>query len=360
MVTLRTYRRGGWEVDIRLRLPTGEYLRERRRAPVSSRAEAQQWGEQREHLVCTQFQASAATACSRPSRPTLESFGQIYLEKYVRANHQKPSTTAHKETILRVHLVPLLGSKRLDCITNLDVQRLKSAMVTRAPKSVNNVLTVLNTLLKVAVEWGVLEQMPCRIRLLKVADAGYAFWTQDQFECLVVAARALDPRALSIVLLGGEAGLRAGEIRALEWRHVNFNSGQICVERSDWRGQVTATKGNRVRYVPMTRRLAEHLNGLNLDHGLVVSDPAGKPLGSNALAWILERAARNAGLVAGRKSKDAGPHVLRHTFCSRLTMAGAPMCAIQELAGHRDLSTTQRYMHLTPQSIEQAIRLIET
>ncbi len=56
---------------------------------------------------------------------------------------------------------------------------------------------------------------------------------------------------------------------------------------------------------------------------------------------------------------EQGVHILRHTFCSHLAMKGAPARAIQELAGHADLSTTQRYMHLSPAAIEGAIRLLD-
>jgi site-specific recombinase XerD len=55
-----------------------------------------------------------------------------------------------------------------------------------------------------------------------------------------------------------------------------------------------------------------------------------------------------------------GEHVLRHTFCSHLAMKGAPARAIQELAGHQELGTTQRYMHLSPAALEAAIRLLES
>ena len=68
------------------------------------------------------------------------------------------------------------------------------------------------------------------------------------------------------------------------------------------------------------------------------------------------KAIRGAQRVAGLR--QAGVHVLRHTFCSRLAMKGAPARAIQELAGHADLSTTQRYMHLSPAATEDAIRLL--
>ena len=52
-------------------------------------------------------------------------------------------------------------------------------------------------------------------------------------------------------------------------------------------------------------------------------------------------------------------HILRLTFCSHLAMRGAPGRDIQELAGHADRSTTMSYMHLSPASLQQVIRLLE-
>jgi integrase len=65
-------------------------------------------------------------------------------------------------------------------------------------------------------------------------------------------------------------------------------------------------------------------------------------------------AQRRVGLV-----EDSSLHALRHTFCSHLAMQGATAKAIQELAGHEDLATTQRYMHLSPAHKDAAIRLLD-
>ena len=70
------------------------------------------------------------------------------------------------------------------------------------------------------------------------------------------------PREHSLlVLLGGEAGLRCGEMMALEWADIDLDKRQLCVARSEWKGHVTMPKGGRLRYVPLTRRLAEALRG---------------------------------------------------------------------------------------------------
>jgi len=58
-------------------------------------------------------------------------------------------------------------------------------------------------------------------------------------------------------------------------------------------------------------------------------------------------------------TRSRSVHILRHTFCSHLAMRGAPARAIRELAGHQDLDTTQRYMHLSPAALDAAIRLLE-
>jgi integrase len=340
-----------WEVDIRVLLPDGTKHRERREAPVTGKSNAQRWAKDRERFLLRN--GKPRSAAPRKEAPTVKEFAPRFLAGYASANQQKPSGVAAKETILRVHLAPFFGETTLDAITTEDVQRLKAALMSKAPKTVNNVLTVLATLLRTAVEWGVIEGLPCSIKLLKTCRPAMTFHDFEAFEQLVEVAESDCQQALLIVLLGGEAGLRCGEIMALEWKDVDLNKRQLCVARSEWKGHVTAPKGGRIRHIPMTTRLAQTLRDFrHLRNARVVCNRKGESLTQKEVQVIVRRVSRKARL-------KPGVHILRHTFCSHLAMRGAPARAIQELAGHQDLATTQRYMHLTPAALDTAIRLLD-
>jgi integrase len=249
--------------------------------------------------------------------------------------------------------MPRPGELRLDSASNAEVAKLNAALVDRSPKTVNNVLVVLNTVFKTALKWGVIEQMPATIELLKVAPSTMEFYEPHEFERLVDAATKVDHQHLVFILLGGEAGLRCGEILALEQTDVDFTRDTIHVRRSEWEGHVTLPKGGRARQVNMTARLADalrkqrHLRGERI---LWRADGHAKVTQVLLNKWM-SRSQRLDGLKVSGEI-----HIRRLTFCSRPTMAGAPAKAIQELAGHRSFSTAQRYVCLSPAARSEAIR----
>jgi integrase len=347
-VRLKKHDETRWEVDLRVRLSSGQRYRERRLLTLS-KSSAKRWGDDRERFLLQNGLPE------KPKEvPTLGEFAPRFLDGHARANRHKPSGIVAKETIIKVHLVPHLGTKKLDAITSEHVQRLKTELRDRAPKTVNNVLTVLSTLLKKAVEWSVIDRVPCMIRLLPTPKLSVGFYDFDEYARLMETAKAVNSTAHLIVLLGGDAGLRCGEMIALEWSDVDLHKRQICVQRSAWRGHITVPKGGRLRYVPMTKRLASALREHRyLRSPWVLCDENGSSLSASRIRCHVERVARRL------RMSENGVHRLRHTFCSHLAMRGAPARAIQELAGHRDLITTQRYMHLSPAAVEGAIRLLD-
>src|ERR1051325_1068706 len=120
----------GHQVDLIVRFPTGQRHRERKVLTNCSRAAARNWGQQRErHLLLH------GLPVKQKEVPTLKEFAPRFIDGYAKANRQKPSTVAAKEMILRLYLIPALGHKRLDAITNEDVQRLKESLQAKSPKT---------------------------------------------------------------------------------------------------------------------------------------------------------------------------------------------------------------------------------
>jgi excisionase family DNA binding protein len=300
-VTVRPYVNGGWEVDIRVQLPDGRVIRERKKAPAQSESNARRWAEARErHLLLHGKPKPVGEEVQKT--PTMREFAPRFLEGYAKANRLKPSGASSKEVAIRVHLFPRFADKRLHEITTEDVQQLKSAMVAKSPKTVNNVLTVLSVMLRTAVEWDVIDRVPCTIKLLKAPKTTALFYDFAEYERLVAAAHA-EVMGYLIVLLGGEAGLRCGEIIALEWSSVDLQKRQLCVAQSEWKGHVTMPKGGRLRYVPLTRRLTEALQAARHLRGKrVLCDREGKSVTQKALQVAVRRAARRANVKPGLHS----------------------------------------------------------
>lgn len=341
--------RGGYEVDIHLRLPDGTKIRARKVAPVSSKTAAQRWGQALERELLTK----RTTAVERPPAPTLAQFAPRFIDGYAKANRLKPSSIFNKQSHLRNHLIPMFGKKRLYDIGNEDIAHLKRRFQNAKPSTVNNVLTTISRILKIAVEWGVIEKMPCTIKLLRREHFEMRFHDFHEYERLVKAAES-DRNAYVAVLLGGEAGLRCGEMIGLEWTDIDFERIQFKVARAVWKGHVSTPKSGKPRRIPMTTRLAAALSAhRHLRGKRVLCDRKGRPLTMRDIQGLIRRAERLANL------DHIGVHALRHTFCSHLAMRGAPGRAIQELAGHSELMTTQRYMHMSPAAVDSAIRLLE-
>ena len=196
----------------------------------SARATRKQWRESG---------ASVATAnsCSpdpkiRREVPTLEAFARA-LHRRLRAGEPSEAERRRGKGVdLRVHLIPALGLRTLDTISNEQVQQLKSRLHNKAPKTVNNVLSLLNVLLKQAVEWA-----PARpAALFDPTCAGAANGRGlPRLRCLrAVAEAAADDRPAE---LRHRAPRRGGRLagrrdRRLEWADVDFERRQIRVRHS--------------------------------------------------------------------------------------------------------------------------------
>jgi integrase len=343
-------KRGGWEYDIRFVWPEGGRLRERGKCPLAGKDPARRWAEARERAIFAAGKAAhRAPVGTSAEVPTLAEFWPKVLSNHYQANRKKASTIKGAEEIYNLHLGPRFGGTRLDRISTSDVQALKGALTARSPKTVNNVLSVLSRALRCAVEWDIIASVPCRFGLLKAVTRDMEWYEPAEYRRLVKGAAKVDWRVHLAILLGGSAGLRRGEILALRWGDVDLERKQLHVQNALWYKHESTPKGNRGRLVPLTDELVTALRAnRHLGERVLFADTG--PLTRTVLQTWLRRARRAAGMP------DSGRvHILRHTFCSHLALAGASAKAIQELAGHAELSTTMKYMHLSPMTRAGAV-----
>jgi hypothetical protein len=190
-VKIRPYVNGGWEVDIRFRLPDGTVVRERTKSLLTAKSAVTRWAEARERVLLVEGKARPQPPQAKEEAPricTLKEFAARFLDGTAKANRLKPSGIASKETIVRVHLIPMLGNRPLNLITTEEVQRLKAALGHRSAKTVNNVLTVLSVMLRTAVEWGVIGRLRATVKLLATPKGTAGFYDFEEYERLVERA----------------------------------------------------------------------------------------------------------------------------------------------------------------------------
>ena len=347
MIAVRQNSKGWIEYDIIIVFPDGTKYRERRRSPMATIAATERWAAQREAHLHREGPPKPVVVVS--ATPSLAEFAERWLVDHAVANRHKPAGIAHKRQVIGSHLSEL-ASKPLDQITPADIASLKGRLTAKglAPKTVNNVLVVLSRLLRSAEEWEIIPKAPS-VKLVKASKKSMPFHSYERYDKLVVGAMKVSQYSLALVLLAGDAGLRRGELLALEWRDIDLERGIISVERSLSHGHLGTTKGNTSRVVVMTQMLHRVLSSLPRIVKRVFPQASVK----NFRRLILQ-AEEAAGL-----EPEGQLHILRHTYASHAIAQGVPLYAVQTALGHKDPNTTQGYVHLTVEALRPIAKSID-
>ncbi len=334
--------RGRWRYRKMLLLPNGTKRRISGTPAVDKRWAAEKAEE--DHI--TRLLESARRSKVRKEAPTFEEwFLGRYMVEWCEAQKNKPGTVVEKKSIFEHHLKGTVGSMRLDEIDVGVVQELKASLGQRpnrykkqlSLKTLNNVLAVLSNAMRYAEEVGLIEEAP-RIRQYK--------FERPEIECLeftewqrMLAAAAAEGLSVA-VQIAGDAGLRLGEVLAVQWEDIDLVAGRITVSRQLRKGVEGTPKGGRRRSVPITPALLAALKGLpQVRRGRVVCAADGKPVAEAALKHRIYRVCRKAGLP------ERGWHALRHTFATHAAQFGVNPWRLQAWLGHSSINMTMRYVH---------------
>ena len=267
--------------------------------------------------------------------PTV-SFAELAHDTLV---YSKSHKITYQDDLLRMPwLVAAFRERSADSITPLDLEHHLNHIAEErswAPASMNRYRALMSLVFRLGIENGKLKENPVRLVKHRLVNNVRMRWLGGEEEARLRAViEARYPEHIPELDLALNTGLRLSEMYGLTWQNVNLRSRVLTVRRS---------KNGEMRHVPVNATAAAAFWELRKrgDGGSsVVLNLKGLPL-SDPRHWF-EPAIRLA------KIRDFSWHCLRHTFASRLVMAGVDLRTVQELLGHKSIAMTVRYSHLAP------------
>lgn len=285
-----------------------------------------------------------------------------------------------KDNVRRIKAnFPDLLNRRMADITEWQIEKWRSERRKAGRKSstINRDLMALRSVLTKAVKWNVLDAHPLSgVKASNADSTGRArYLSATEEKALRKALHARDRRKIEararanawrrargyeeypnlsnaayfdyltpMVLLALNTGLRRGELFSLCRRQVDLDACRITVKG-------ITSKSGRSRYIPLNNEAAmvmkSWLSQSDSESELVFPAASGRSLQTVRRAWtsVLSK----AGIT------DFRLHDLRHHFASRLVMRGIDLYTVSTLLGHSSVQMTERYSHLAPEHLEQAV-----
>jgi integrase/recombinase XerD len=162
-------------------------------------------------------------------------------------------------------------------------------------------------------------------------------------EVFAIIRACSSPKYRVMMLVAYGTGIRLSEIAHLRVKDIDSNRRVLRIEQG---------KGSKDRYVLLNASLLQVLRDYwrvyrPCDALFFGNDPA-QPISTSSIQKVFERARRKAGI-----GKQVGIHGLRHAFATHSLEAGMPLAQLQQLLGHKQISTTLRYVHWLPRYQEQ-------
>lgn len=240
-------------------------------------------------------------------------------------------------------------AKPLAELTGPDVHRYIQARLKAGirPATVNRELSVLSAAINHARhKWGVEMANPTQRQRLRAPAPRLRYLDRKEAARLHREAGALREDLGDFVLLALNTGCRKTELLTLKWSDVNIDRRFLVLRPEN-------TKANRRRAVPLNDRALLALR--SRQHGNTSDWVFAKRNGERvkALDWLFRKAVRLAGL------SDFRIHDLRHTFASWLVSEGVELVKVRDLLGHTSITMTERYAHLMPNRLLDAVQVLD-
>ena len=265
-------------------------------------------------------------------------------EEYLKWAERQRSYKDKKQCIRQ--LVEVFGNRDMKDLNTREIEQWQSSRLKyNKPSTVNRLLATLKHMVNKGVQWemagdGALKQVR-NVKLLPENNRRLRFLSIEECQRLIECChKNLKP----IVIVALNTGMRRGEILGLKWEQVDLSHGFILLD---------VTKNGERREIPINTTLEYLFKEMphSAESVYVFAGKTGKPL--TDIKTGFHTALRKAGI------HDFRFHDIRHTFASQLVMAGIDLTSVKELLGHKSLTMTMRYSHLSPGHKRKAVHVLD-
>lgn len=306
--------------------------------------------------------------------PMAASYSRLTLNAYVTEHwlpfyrtQAAPSSYMKRESAFRLHVLPRLGTMRLQDITPRHIQDLYRELEQRlTPASVDGVASALRAAFNGAVSWEMTTRNPCDgARPPRIVRRDPAIWTPEQFQ--VFLTNETDPVFRALWVTVTVTGARIGEVLALTWDDLDREHNTISITKSltkradgTWTIGPTKTKRNRVVAVPAllwellektpTASKSTVVCVRRIGHTTPAEEAPATPIFINKLGRpITEAIAYNAwkNAIARAGLPPINIHDLRHMHATSGLRLGIPLKVMSDRLGHANIGiTADTYTHV--------------
>lgn len=274
------------------------------------------------------------TGISEANKHTLADLIDYYLEVEGEVTARKSCLAWWHEDIGHLKLSQVTPAVLNKCKIKLSNTSASNRTASRAPATVNRHLAYLSVVFTKAVkdyQW--CSENPVKsVSKLKEPKGRIRFLSDDERKALLDACKP-EPMLYELVVTALTTGARAGELLGLQWSDIDFSRGTATLRN---------TKNGETRLIPITGHAYDLLKARR-GIGFVFPSNTGKAFYEYAKPF--KKALETAGI------QDFRFHDLRHTAASYLAQSGTSLLEIAATLGHKSISMTQRYSHLTDKTI---------
>jgi len=285
-------------------------------------------------------------------------FADFFKDTYapILKTTKKPGSVKAENILFEKWIHPIFEKMPFTNIYPIHIERIRKTMqdAGKSPRSIEYTLAIIRQIWNMARRDGLIHRdSPTKqIKKPKINNKRIRFLSHDEADRLLDNLSGRSKQLHDMALLSLHTGLRAGEVFSLTWGNLDIEQRIIYI--------VDAKGGSRTGY--MTERIKEMFKSLGQGepNELVFKDRrhGGR---IKQISSSFDRAVDALGLNSGVTDHRQKVlfHSLRHSFASWLVQQGEPLYTVQKLLGHASISMTERYSHLAPGMLKNAVRNFE-